>query len=194
VSDLHQALQDRIAAHTPHSLPPFEALTARKRARDRRRYAVVGTALSVVAVTVLAGTASLRSGGADRLPSAAGPASPAAAGPSPSAVERAAIRPPAEFRMQALLTGTLRGDPSTGCLWVEPGRGAASIELLLQGGDGYRVDFSTSPATIRDSETVLATFGDVVELCGGGIGGDGVAGCPVSGPTFLGYFEGRPWS
>lgn len=72
----------------------------------------------------------------------------------------------------------------------------APIELLLQGGDGYRVDFSTSPAVIRDGETVLAKVGDVVGLGGGGTGrdSDGVAACPVSGPTSLGYFEVRPWS
>jgi hypothetical protein len=196
VSDLHDALQDRIVAHTPDTVPPFDALKDRKRARDRRRYAVAAAALSAVAVAGIAAATTWRSGPPDRLPTLAGPASPAANGPSPSPVERAAIRPPSESRMEAELTGTLNADPTTGCLWIDPGRGLMPIELLLQGGDGYRIDFSATPATIRDGETVLATVGEKVELGGGSTGreGDGVPGCPVSGPTFLGYFAGRPWS
>jgi hypothetical protein len=193
MSDLHRALQDRIAAHTPRSLPPFEALAARKRARDRRRYVVAGAALSVLAVAALTGLPGLRPDPSDRLPQLAQSEAPTD-GPSPSGVDRAAIRPPSEDRMQALLTGTLRADPATGCLWIEPGAGIAPVQLLIQGGDGYRVDFSTSPATVRDGEAVLATVGEVVELGGGATGreDDGVPGCPVTGPTLLGYFENQP--
>lgn len=62
MSDLHQAVQARIAAHTPAAAPPFDALKDRKRTRDRRRYAVAGTVLSVGA----AGAAALTTGWLDR--------------------------------------------------------------------------------------------------------------------------------
>lgn len=190
MSDLHDALRDRVAAHTPDSVPPFDVLQDRKRARDRRRHAVAAAALSAVAVASLAVATAWSSGPSDRLPTVAGPASPPATGPWPNSVERAAIRPPSESRMEALLIGTLNADPTTGCLWIDPRRGLMPIEVLLQAGDGYRVDFSTTPAAIRDGDTVLATVGEEVELGGGSIGreGDGVPGCPVSGPTWLGYF------
>lgn len=47
--DLHQAVQAEIAAHTPTLPPSFEALKARKRARDRRR---TGAAVAVSALAV----------------------------------------------------------------------------------------------------------------------------------------------
>lgn len=72
MSDLHRAVQTRVAAHVPPAVPPFEVLERRKRARDRRRYAVAGSALAVAAVALALG----RPGGSgDRLvpPDAAGP-------------------------------------------------------------------------------------------------------------------------
>ena len=68
MSELHQAVQDELAAHRPDRVPPFDAVRSRKRSRDRRRLATGGAALSAV---VLAGAAlvvvpSLGAGG-DRL-------------------------------------------------------------------------------------------------------------------------------
>jgi hypothetical protein len=65
MSDLHRAVQARVTAHTPAVAPSFDALKQRKRARDRRRYAVTGGALSVVVVSA-ASFASLDDSG-DRL-------------------------------------------------------------------------------------------------------------------------------
>lgn len=73
MSELHDAVQDELAAHRPDGVPPFAAVRARKRSRDRRRLATGGAAVSVVAVGVLAVLApSLAGGGADRLPAYAG--------------------------------------------------------------------------------------------------------------------------
>jgi hypothetical protein len=56
VSDhLHQAVQAEIAAHTPILPPSFDALKARKHARDRRRTlsAVAASALAVAGITLV---------------------------------------------------------------------------------------------------------------------------------------------
>jgi hypothetical protein len=53
VSDLHQAVQAEIAAHTPSLPPSFDQLKARKRARDRNR-GVAAVAASVLAVAGIA--------------------------------------------------------------------------------------------------------------------------------------------
>jgi hypothetical protein len=55
VSDLHQAVQAEIASHTPALPPSFEALKARKRARDGRRTAasVVVSALAVAGIALV---------------------------------------------------------------------------------------------------------------------------------------------
>lgn len=62
MSDLHQALRSRIAAHTPDRVPPFEALKARRRARDRRR-TVVAAAAAGLAVAAVVFVPSVLSGG-----------------------------------------------------------------------------------------------------------------------------------
>lgn len=55
MSDLHRAVEAEIRAFTPDRTPPLSALKARKRSRDRRRFTVAGAALSVVAVSGIAG-------------------------------------------------------------------------------------------------------------------------------------------
>lgn len=67
MSDLHQAVQARIAAHTPAAAPRFDAIKDRKRARDRRRYAVTGAALSLAAAGAAALMSGWLSGPGDRL-------------------------------------------------------------------------------------------------------------------------------
>lgn len=107
---------------------------------------------------------------------------------SATGVERAAVRPAGDGRDQALATGVLRADPNSGCLWLEQPDGSVGAQLLLYGNE-YRVDFSSVPASIRDGDDVVARVGQPVEV-GGGFGStdDGVAGCPVAPPSFLGYF------
>lgn len=70
---LDRAVDARIDAYRPDALPPFEAIEARKRGRDRRRTATGAAALSVVAVAGIVFVPSLLSGGQDRLPSFANP-------------------------------------------------------------------------------------------------------------------------
>lgn len=106
---------------------------------------------------------------------------------SSNAVERAAVRPAEEAREEALAGGVLRADPESGCLWLEQPDGSVGSQLLLYG-EEYRVDFSTSPASVRDGDDVVARIGEQVEVGGGSRADDGVAGCPVPAPSFLGYF------
>lgn len=81
MSDLHRAIEAELDAHRPDVTPPFAAVRARKRALDRRRNALAGAALSVVAVAGIA-----------VLPSALGPGggqtrdgrNPVYAAPSPT--------------------------------------------------------------------------------------------------------------
>lgn len=106
-------------------------------------------------------------------------------------VSKVAVRPAGEGREQALATGTLRGDPASGCLWLETKDGRATSQVLLQG-KGYAVDFAEGPAVVtRDGKTV-AVLGEAVEL-GGGVGAasDRVKGCPVDLAPFVGYFEDK---
>lgn len=78
MSDLHRAVQDEIDAFTPHAVPPFETLKARKRARDRRRFAAGGAALGGVVLLAVA-VPSLSGTGGDRLTADRPPTSYAAA-------------------------------------------------------------------------------------------------------------------
>lgn len=106
-----------------------------------------------------------------------------------SDITRAAVRPGGGVLMQAQARGTLRADPATGCLWLELESGTTSPQLLLQGA-AYWVDFSTNPPVIMYGDDIVATVGEVVEV-GGGYSElvQGVAGCPATGGTFLGYFK-----
>jgi len=195
VSDLDRAVQAEIDAWTPRTAPPsFDALTGRKRARDRRRLATGGAALSAVALSAAVLVPLLLGSGPDRLPTVAAP--PPTTDPESAetaGVSRAAVRPaPADGNYQeALAKGVLRADPATGCLWLEQPAGGARTQLLLQG-EQYSVDFGASPAVVLDGGNVVAVVGDVVEA-GGGLSDDeaGVEGCPVRPRVYVGYFE-RP--
>lgn len=113
----------------------------------------------------------------------------ATATPSPTDVEQAAVRPGSPVRHQALAFGVLRADSDTGCLWLEGPDGNASAQLLLQG-ESYSVDFDTSPAVVMDGNLIVARVGDHVRVGGGSTDKSApVPGCPVTAPTFLGYFE-----
>lgn len=270
--DLDRAVDARIDAYRPETIPPFEAIESRKRTRDRRRMAVGAGALSVVALAAAGVVVPALSDGGDRLtpggppeavsitrfavqyadgsavegrsdgadaalarclelPGArdragvklsdpiiwvvtvegtqaqtdavrdclasldeatvqAVPTSPAVAGDTEDdGVSQAAVRPSGQFRMQALATGTLRADPTTGCLWLEREDGKPTGQLLLQGED-YSVDFSQSPAAIRLDGVVVARVGERIEVGGGFTNREeGVEGCPVTAGPFLGYFE-----
>ena len=128
--------------------------------------------LPIVVVLLVAGCAS---GGGDTLGSA-----------EPD-VSRVSFVPAPEAAMQALLTGTLGGDPSTGCLWVE---GPHRVPLVIQH-DTAVLDISAQPPVVRDGEEVLAALGDAVEV-GGGHAGTSAPGCEDLGPAFLGHGLTRP--
>lgn len=104
-------------------------------------------------------------------------------------VSRAAVVPADGTQMESAATGTLRADPSTGCLWLEGDNGDALTQLLLQG--DYQVDFSQSPPAILDGDSVVARAGERVELGGGQTPHvEDVKGCPVAtDQPFLGYFD-----
>jgi hypothetical protein len=105
------------------------------------------------------------------------------------AVARAAVRPgDGSSRDQALASGVLRADPSTGCLWLEQEEGSGGSQLLLVG-DDYRVNFSADPPEVLDGDDVVARVGEQVEVGGGAGTVGGVPGCPFEGPIFFGYFE-----
>ena len=114
-----------------------------------------------------------------------GPADPGS--DAMAGIDRAAVRPAGEGRNEALASGILRADPKSGCLWLEQPDGSVGAQLLLQG-EEYQVDFSDDPASVREEGDVVATVGDRVEVGGGYGTDDGVRGCSVSAPTFLGYF------
>lgn len=61
---LGRAVDASVAAHTPGMVPPFEAVQARKKARDRRRggAALATTALVVAGVVLCARRVSCRRG------------------------------------------------------------------------------------------------------------------------------------
>lgn len=189
MSDLDQAVQAEIDAWTPATSPPFDALTGRKRARDRRRMATGGAALSAVALSAAVLGPSLLGGGPDRLPTLTEPPPPAGAQTADKAgVSRAAVRPaPANGSYEeALANGVLRADSATGCLWLEQSDGGINTQLLLQG-EHYSVDFGASPAAVLAGDTVVARIGDRVEVVGGLNDRDaGVEGCPVPPPVYLG--------
>jgi hypothetical protein len=77
--DLDRAVDARIDAYRPDTLPPFEAIEGRKRSRDRRRTTTGAAALSVITVAGIVVVPSVLSGGQDRLPSYADPSPPQAA-------------------------------------------------------------------------------------------------------------------
>jgi DNA-directed RNA polymerase specialized sigma24 family protein len=64
---LDRAVDAQVDAYRPGSVPPFEAIEARKRGRDRRRMAVGTGALSVVALAGAGLVVPALNGGGDRL-------------------------------------------------------------------------------------------------------------------------------
>ena len=82
MSDLDRAVQAEIDAWAPRTPPPgFDALAGRKRARDRRRLATGGAALSAVAIVGAAALAPSLGGGRDELPTVTGSPVPTATSP-----------------------------------------------------------------------------------------------------------------
>ncbi len=73
---IDRAVDAQIDAFRPHKVPPFAAIEARKRGRDRRRMAVGAGALSIVGVLGVVFAGPSLTGGGDRLtgPPVAGPA------------------------------------------------------------------------------------------------------------------------
>lgn len=139
MSDLHQAVQARIATHIPPTVPSFEALKHRKRARDRRRYAMAGSALSAAAV----GAAALVLGGpgasSDKL------VPPTAAGPSQEQPEQAfTVRP----RHKSPYFPNA-GEGLTGCLALP---GVSEAVVLRSQPPQYRVTV-TGPGEITGFES-----------------------------------------
>ena len=59
MSELHRAIRDEIDAFTPDRTPPLSVLMTRKRHSDRRHQTLVATAMSVAAVTAIAGGSAL---------------------------------------------------------------------------------------------------------------------------------------
>lgn len=93
MSDLHRAVEAEIQAFTPDRTPPLSALVARKRSRDRRRYAVAGTALSVLAVGGVAVGSTWLTGAPERLPTRQAPVASGGAevAPGPGAEQAARL-------------------------------------------------------------------------------------------------------
>lgn len=107
----------------------------------------------------------------------------------PPDVRRVSFTQEPETHMLALLTGTLGGDANTGCLWIAQPDGGRTPVVLAH--DTAVLDVTAQPAVIRDGDTILAAFGDDVEL-GGGVGQQSAAGCVDLGPVFLGHGLRRP--
>ena len=91
MSDLDQAVQAEIDAYRPVTVPAFDTLAGRKRARDRRRLATGGAVLSAVAIAGAAALAPSLGGGRDELPtvgSSPAPTAPAVTEDLDALVER----------------------------------------------------------------------------------------------------------
>lgn len=78
MSDLHRAVEAEIQAFTPENTPPLSAIKERKRSHDRRRYAVTGAALSVLAFSGIALASSSLTDTTDRVTSFADGSAPTA--------------------------------------------------------------------------------------------------------------------
>jgi hypothetical protein len=84
MSELHRAVEAEIDAFRPGAIPPVAFIKCRKRARDRRRYALSGAALSLLAVAAVVLAANTLAGDGGRLPSYADPSGdPAPGEPAP---------------------------------------------------------------------------------------------------------------
>ena len=139
MSDLHQAVQARIASHIPQTVPSFEALKHRGRARDRRRYAMAGSVLATVAV----GAAALALG----WPGAPGDSlmPPTTGGPSQEQPEQAfTVRP----RHKSPYFPNA-GEGLTGCLALP---GVSEAVVLRSEPPQYRVTV-TGPSEITGFES-----------------------------------------
>lgn len=118
MSDLHQAVQEEISAFTPHAVPPFQTITARKRARDRRRIAVSGAALGAIALVAAVTVPWATQSSPDRLPSYAGKQ------PAPGAVTYSL--PP--------------GEAWTACSELRPGDPVDDRSVICQPGEDVRIE------------------------------------------------------
>ncbi len=94
MSNLEQSVHDRLESYRPDAAPPFDAILARSRRRDRVRnlMAVAGSAAALTAVVLAAGlTHRSAPGNTATQPATSGSHSPAAIGTVPAAVARAAV-------------------------------------------------------------------------------------------------------
>ena len=111
MSDLHQAVQATIAAHTPDDVPPFALIRARRRTRDRRRATTTGAALAVVAGAVFA--ASTLTGPSDPPPAAVAPG--ISAGPSAETLDSSPSPDPVAAETR---TGAVSDNSDAACAYM----------------------------------------------------------------------------
>lgn len=174
MSDLVRAVQADTETFLPERVPPFEAVLARKRARDRRVRVGAGAMVAAVAVAfavVVPGVGAPQ----DRL-------APAAADPAGDAPPLAAL--------QATAQAEIVGDDGEPRLAVEAGGGPVSVEVNADGviRGGLHLTFTTLTGQGESfapwplwSEQVAADEGPGVLGIGGmcGLGWDSV-GNPIS--------------
>lgn len=81
-----------------------------------------------------------------------------------SALDRTSVVDPEGLNRLALATGTLGGDPSTGCLWLE--QEGKRMPIVLEH-PRAGVDVDVSPPAVETLEGVLVRFGEELSLGGG---------------------------
>jgi hypothetical protein len=88
----------------------------------------------------------------------------------------AAVLPDRDGGPEAANSGVLRGDPDSGCLWLEGPNGQREQVMLV--GD-FHVDWTPEPARVELGGEPWADLGEFLNVGGGGEANEGVAGCPV---------------
>lgn len=131
MSDLHAAVEAEIDAHRPGRVPPFDALVARRRSRDRRRKGAAATAVALSALGLAFLAAALRPGAGD---------GQLADGPPPAAAPR-------RFEVRLTLSASLRDAQAVQpCLSLP---GTSNLAEVLSDPASYQVTVTGTAETDR---------------------------------------------
>jgi hypothetical protein len=98
-----------------------------------------------------------------------------------NALDRTSMVEPQGLNMLALATGTLGGDESTGCPWLE--HEGARLPVVLEHPTAG-VDFAVSPPAVETLGGVLVRFGETLALSGGHDSDATVPECASLGAPF----------
>ena len=159
MSDLHNAVQAEIAAHTPTRPPSFDALQARKHRRDRRRTIAAVAATALAAAGIAFGPSALGGGGIAPAQVAGDPPAVTVLGFNVTATNKQLVTSPGNDGQQAIqrcmsLPGlqnvvSLGSDPQQFSGRVVGQDNVDALRACVESVPGWSVEFAPIPDMVK---------------------------------------------